>query len=390
MSLISTDELKTLVEHSQSPCVSIYMPTVKAGAETQQNPIRFKNMIKQAEAQLADDEFQRTDASDLLQPALELDHNDFWQHQDEGLAIFLADGFFRYYHLPMPVDEFVLVSDRFHLKPLMPLLTTGEGKFYVLALSQKQVRFFKASRYGIEEVEVEGLPTSLDEALQYDETAKEGQFRISTSKGGTSNAAQQAGEFHGQGSPDRDEHQKDILQFFYLVDKALHEVLRNQKAPLVMAGVEYLMPIYREANTYQHLVDDDGIHTENVQVVKPEELHQKALEVVEPRFAKAEQDAIEYYYEASGAGRTCTNPQEAIPAAYYGRIEQLFVPIGVQQWGNFDFQANELHIHPDAEPGDEDLLDAAAVQTLLNGGTVYAVEPEKVPESAAIAAVFRY
>lgn len=35
-------------------------------------------------------------------------------------------------------------------------------------------------------------------------------------------------------------------------------------------------------------------------------------------------------------------------------------------------------------------LDATAIHTLLNGGTVYAVEPEKVPDNAPLAAVFRY
>jgi hypothetical protein len=82
--------------------------------------------------------------------------------------------------------------------------------------------------------------------------------------------------------------------------------------------------------------------------------------------------------------------REAVAAAYYGRIDHLFVAVGVQQWGNFDPQANELQIHSENEPGDEDLLNAAAIQTVLNGGTVYALEPQAVPEQAPLAAVFRY
>lgn len=35
-------------------------------------------------------------------------------------------------------------------------------------------------------------------------------------------------------------------------------------------------------------------------------------------------------------------------------------------------------------------LDAAAVHTIVNGGTVYAVEPDKVRDEAPLAAVFRY
>jgi hypothetical protein len=47
-------------------------------------------------------------------------------------------------------------------------------------------------------------------------------------------------------------------------------------------------------------------------------------------------------------------------------------------------------VHEEAEPGDEDLLDFTAIQTLLNSGMVYAVEPQKVPDEALLAAAFRY
>lgn len=387
MSLLGIDELKTLAEPLNGVAVSLYMPAYRAGAETQQNPIRFKNLIKQVEAELQAHNLSRTAITELLQPALELDHHDFWQHQDEGLVIFLAEGCFRYYCLPLQFEELVVVSDRFHLKPLFPLLT-GDGEFFILALSQKQVRVFQCSRYSVEELEVAGLPKSMNEALQYDETAQDGQFRISTPKGGTANPMPQAGSFHGQGSPDRDDVKQDILQYFHLIDQALHEIFRNKTAPLVLAGVEYLMPIYREANTYQHLLEV-GM-TENPENLKPEELQAQAWSIVEPYFLQTQQQAIAHYHELTGTGKTSTDLKEAISGAYYGRVEQLFVAVGIQEWGNFDPQANELKIHADAEPGDEDLLNSAAIQTLLNGGAVYAVEPDQVPDQASLAAVFRY
>ncbi|WNZ43543.1 hypothetical protein Q2T42_17000 [Leptolyngbya boryana CZ1] len=85
-----------------------------------------------------------------------------------------------------------------------------------------------------------------------------------------------------------------------------------------------------------------------------------------------------------------TKLEETVPAAYYGRVDRLFVAVGVQKWGRFDPNANEIQIHTHAEVGDEDLLDAAAIQTLINGGIVYAVEPDVMPAPAPIAAVFRY
>lgn len=389
MSLLSVDDLKTLVEQSQSPCVSLYMPTYQVGTEVQQNPIRFKNLIKVAETLLHHDyQLRPPEATALLQAAMDLDEENFWQHQNRGLAIFVAENFFRYYQIPLECEELVVVSDRFHLKPLLPLLTE-DSTFYLLALSQKQIRFFEGSRYDIQEIELEGIATNIDDALQYDETAKDGQFRISTSKGGTNNSFQHAGSFHGQGSPDRDQHQLDILQFFHQLNDGLQPYLQDQQAPLILAGVEYLLPLYQEANTHSNLVDII-IPIENVFVVDPRMLHDRAWPIIEPHVTQAQTAAIDRYQNLSGTEKISTDLDQVVPAAFYGRVDQLFVAVGVQEWGKFDPQDNQLQVHPEVEPGDEDLLNAAAVQTILNGGTVYAVEPEKVPGNAPLAAVFRY
>lgn len=385
MSFLSIEELKELVEQPQGLCVSIYMPTVRLGSETQQNSVRFKNLIRQAEAELEKHELQQTDIDELLQPAIALDEDEFWQQQDAGLAVFIAAGFFRFYRVPIDMIELVVVSDRFHLKPLIPLLS-GDDRFYILILGQRDVRLLEGNRYGItREVEIEGLPKDMDEALQYDETSKDQQRR---QEGGAGRAGLQGGgSYHGQGA-DRENVKEDLLQYFHLVDKALHDFFRNRRSPLVLAGVSYLLPIYHEANTYNFIVEA-GIQHNTKQQTAPE-LHAEAWAIVEPQFEADKQTAIDYYHESIAAGKGSDDLNEVIQGAFYGRVEQLFVPVGVQKWGHFDPEAMELEIHNEAQPGDEDLLNAAAIQTIFHGGTVYAVEPENVPDDAPVAAVFRY
>ncbi len=361
----------------------------KGRTRSETKPDSVQKSYREAEERLDAMGIASTEAAELLKPAHELGTTEFWEHQDHGLAIFVSPTIFRYYQLPMEFQELVVVSDQFHLKPLLHLIN-NDGRFYILALSQDNVKFFEATRYSANEVEVPNMPKNLDEALGYDETAKEGQFRIATSKGGTSNPFSQPGSFHGQGSPDRDEHQKAILQFFHLIDDAVQEKLKHQKAPLVLAGVEYLFPIYRETNEYPPLMEE-GIHV-NVDIVKPEELLEKALPIVEPVFHQAQKQAIERYQELAGAdtGKASNDIKEIISAAYYQRVDSLFVPVGRQMWGEFDPDAMTVDLHPEPEPDDEDMLDFAAIHTLLNGGTVYAVEPEQVPDKALAAAIFRY
>ena len=382
MNLFSIDELKTLLEKPSGSCVSIYMPTHRMGTTTQQDPIRFKNLMRQAEELLVGGGMRGQAARDLLEQAKKLDNSEFWQYQSDGLAIFISTNVFRYYCLPVNFEELVVVTDRFHFKPLLPLLT-GDGKFYILALSQNDVRLLQGTRYSVSEVDLEDVPQSIAEALKYDDPEKQFQFHTGTSQVG----GDRAGMFHGQGAGN-DEQKDRLLRYFRKVSGGLEELLKNQRSPLVLAGVDYLLPIYKEANNYPNLMED-GI-TGNPEELKAEELHSSAWEIVQPYFEQAEQEVVSRYQELAGTGQTANNLQDVVSAAYYQRIESLFVPVGVQQWGLFNPSTSEIQLHQKHEPGDEDLMDFTAIHTVLNGGTVYAVEPEKVPGDAPLAAVFRY
>ena len=139
MKTLSRDDLSALVEGPQQMGVSIYMPTHRTG-DTEQDPIRLKNLLREAESQLVAYGISASDAGELLEPAerLLLDSH-FWQHQDDGLVIFMSHGIFRCYQLPYSFQELAVVAERFHIKPLLPLFSE-DGAFYVLAVSQNQIR----------------------------------------------------------------------------------------------------------------------------------------------------------------------------------------------------------------------------------------------------------
>jgi hypothetical protein len=367
----------------------------QAGAETLQNPIRCKNLRRQAEEQLLAFGLRAAEAQTLLAPVDDLLGNSaFWQHQSHGLAVFITTDFFRTYPLPLAFEELVVVNKRFHVKPLLPLLT-NDGRFYILALSQKNVRMFDCTRHHVSEIDLtalENVPTSLAEALQYDEPEKQLQFHTGTTgtgmpggPGGT--GARRAAMYHGQGVG-KDDTKTNILRFFHLLDKGLQTLLHDEQAPLVLAGVEYLLPLYHQANTYAHLVAE-GIPG-NPEGLRAEPLQAQAWDILEPLFRQGQETAMANYQQYLGTGRASNNLAEIVPAAYYGRIETLFVDVDSQQWGSFDPATQTIQLHQEAGPDDEDLLDFAALHTFLNSGTVYAVKPDAAPDGAAVAAVYRY
>lgn len=151
MDIFSRDELRPLIEVHTVGCisVSIYMPTFRAGrADVQQNPVRLKNLLREAQERLEKIGLRRAEAHAYLGPAQSLlDDGTFWLDMSDGLVVFLSKDYFRYYRLPTEFTELVVVANRFHIKPLLPMLAT-DGRFYVLAISQNTVRLLQCTRWG--------------------------------------------------------------------------------------------------------------------------------------------------------------------------------------------------------------------------------------------------
>ena len=136
----------------------------------------------------------------------------------------------------------------------------------------------------------------------------------------------------------------------------------------------------------------DTVITGNPDLLSADELHKNAWDIIEPHFQAVQEEATAHYQQLAGQAseQVAGTLEKIIPAASDGRIETLFIATGVQHWGTFNLDTNEIEFHDQMEFGDESLLDLAAVQTYLKGGTVYAVEPDKVPGGTTAAAVLRY
>ncbi len=390
MALFSTAELEALAKEQAQWCISIYLPTHRKGVETQQDPVRLKELLKKAEARLVEEGIRAPDAQERLRPAAALlDMHDFWQFQSDGLAAFLSPNLFRYYRLQHRFDEVVVVNNRFFLKPLVPVLV-GDGRFYILALSQSQVRLLRGTRDSVDEVyldDIPGLPQNIGEVTKEYEFGKDRNLHTFDS----GEARQKWGRtaiFHGTGGAEEDT-KINIRRFFQQVNDGLHVILANQRAPMVLAGLEYLHPIFREANTYPYLLDE-GIKR-STDDVKPGELHALAWKIVAPMFKAPAQQAIEAYKQLVGEhnGRATNDLKQVLPAAFYGRVGTLLVDQTAHQWGKFDPTTENLQMHPERERGDEDLVDLAAVQTLFNNGNVFTCAPNEAPDHP-VAAVLRY
>ncbi|MBN1310212.1 MAG: hypothetical protein JXB30_02255 [Anaerolineae bacterium] len=381
MDTFTKDDLRDLLKHHNATCLSIFMPT---WIDAQTGSLQLKNLLREAEQALLARGLRTPDAKEFLEPIEDLlPDSSFWRVQSVGLAIFRSPDFFRSYRLHHDFAELVNIGERFSIKPLLPLLS-GDGRFYILALSQKIVRLMKGTRQHITEVDLKNIPTSLNEALKEEVVEKQVQFRTGTGRLGSKGR----GTAPAIGGGAEEEDKERILRYFRQVEKGLQDMLRNEHAPLVLAGVDYLHPLYQQVNTYPHLIED-GI-TGSPDTLKPADLHARAWANVQRVFLQEQQQAIANHQQMASSGRASADIKEIVPAAYYGRIETLLLDCSKTKWGQFNSETGSVMLHETPQNGDQDLVDLAAIHTLLNSGDVHALGADAMPGQATMAANFRY
>lgn len=376
--VLSRETFRQLSQVTADPCVTILLPTHRKTAAVEQGRIRLKNMLRDAEERLTERGLRGPEARELLAPAQQLvDDAMFWQYQSDGLALLLTREQMWKYRVPMTLPEVVHVNRRFYLKPLFPLLF-GQQAFFVLALSQKNVQLFEGSQEAFEPVLLEGLSETLS-----DVAPAEGEVQFHTRapvRGG-----ERAAMYYGSGG---DSTKDTLLRLFREIDRKVTQAVRGRPFPLLLAAVEYYVPLYRDINTYPQLVQE--AITGSPEGWTPQQLHERARQVLERLQMSQQEEAARIYQESLGLGRSSDDVGELLLAAHDGRISHLFVNRSAQVWGTFDPERREMEVLDRPNGQADDLLDLVAVATFNHGGQVYAVEGPEVPSQTVAAGVLRY
>lgn len=383
MKTTSRSNLDSLTRQSAWPSVSIYLPTHRSGSEAQAGRVRLKKLCREANDRLAARGIRPVDARDMMAPVdAYIDDQAFWKKQSDGLAIFVSPNGRHTLRLSSHFDELVVVNSRFHIAPLAALPHADE-RFFILAVSKNRVRLLEADRSKATAIDVPGLPASAEEALHYDQPSTTRQFHTAVLGRGMSKGA----AYHGDGSF-AEEAKCEVLEFFRMIDRALHPVLHNQSAPLVFVGVDYLDPIFCEANTYVHLA---ARHVPgNPDRWSEEQLREKAWICVRDHFDASCEKAIADFGQRLSEGRASDDFQTILTAAAEGRVETLLFDARQYRWGTWDADRLQARFHHERRDESDELLDLAVWQTLMHNGSVYAVPADRLPAAAPCAGLFRF
>jgi hypothetical protein len=385
MEVLNNEVLTMLIQERQGPCLSIFTPTHRQWNELNQDMLRFRNQLKEAEKILSDNSMSSGEINRFLEPAYRLaEDREFWNYQKDGLAVYISENEFYEIKSPFNFPAKIYLNNRFYTKHLLPVYN-GDRDFFILSLDVHNIRLFRAYHFNIREIDLGNIPVNIEDALGIDKDREKSlQFRTEISTGNTHRA-----NFHGHGvRTDAAMRKKDIARFFEMVNEGLINILKNEKSPLILAGVEQSFPLYREANKYPNLYKE--YLQVDVDFIDPNELYDRANTLLDPYFNDIIEKDLIRYGNSITSGRASDSIEDILKAAYDNRVSVLFVNPEVELWGKFDKEKYKTILHNSKQNGDEDLVDLAATQTLLRNGTIYTLSKEKMPNENSVAALYRY
>lgn len=373
-----------LLDDGAAPRISITLPTHPNEPTHQQDRTRYRNLIGAAEQQALANGYDKQLLAQALEPAYDLLENmPFWPHLNRGLAVYVEPHRQRTYRLPYPVAERGTVGTQFLITPLVHLLEEVQ-EFFILALSRGKVRLLRGTGEGLEEIPLPiSVPTSLAAMLRDDEYETEHRYVA-----GISSARGRPGAIfysHGSGGPELG---VSLHRYCSLIDQGVRDIPGIEEAPLVLAGGEEILASYRQATSLPRVLAAANVG--NPDFLSDAALHQHAWPLVEANLRQEQQRSLERYQALLGTGLASADPAEIVRAADTGRVDTLLLGAGKALWGTYNATAGTVLTRESRLPGDEDIANLAAVQTLRNGGTVRDVAHAQLLETVPFAAIFRY
>lgn len=361
-------ELRNLAAARNDPSVSIYLATTPQTQHIDQARLQLGHLLKQAEDQLEAAGTPKRSIWPISEQVADLiDDDEFWRFQANSLALLITPDRLRSYRLPTRLGDNVHTADRFLIGPLMRATSVQQHAF-VLALEENQVRLFEifADLPG-QEIRVPGMPKDAASAIG---VASVNARAASGSQRGT----------EGQ--------KMRLRQYVRIVDAALRPIMAGRDEPLILAATEPLAPMFRELNSYPELVAE-GI-TASPAHMSESDITVAARPILDRLHNAHLRELGDLFAARRGDGRAVTDPSHAARAATFGAIDTLLVDINAKLPGHVDETTGAITFSETEKATNLDILDEIAGRVIANGGKVYGVRAEDMPDNAQLAAILRF
>ena len=199
------------------------------------------------------------------------------------------------------------------------------------------------------------------------------------------NTAGGSAVFHGQGGASDDDNE-DLMHYLKEIDRIINLELKDENSYLVVAADDSVFSLYKNINSYDKLLAENL--SGNAKQMNKKELREKSWDIVESHLHDYLKNIKERYSELKAGEKSSANLEDIVEAAHYSKIDTLLLNKEAEKAGVFIEEENNIKLMGNDK--DYDLYNFAAVQTIKNGGDVYSLKKEEMPENEDILAIYRY
>lgn len=382
---LTRDTLRSLIEEAKSPALTITFPTFRSPPDVQQNPVRYKNLLRQAETEIGVYKHKAATAFDeALNEAWRLvDDTIVWEKPLDGVAVFVCPGMVRLEKMSFAPPEAIYVKETFALRPFVPLFAHRRD-FLVLAAAFNHVCLYESGGQALKKVEEKSFDQTIDEIIA--KTQIESSVNFHTT--GPVKAGRQTAAFHALGESPVDVAEDLRKEFGARIARAVDVVsARRNHPPVVLVADDRL------AGGILAHAKADLVYTLDTRVSPNEMTESELLGVALDAFAstrdnfqKRRLEEFQANYNDPESQKASVMPPELALAALQGRIQTLFVlPNGVLRG-----RVNETTGAVTGAGQRGDLIDDLVRLTLHGQGEVLAVGEKMLPNGAQAGALYRW
>jgi hypothetical protein len=381
-------EFKALAAMRGDACVSLYLPASPFPHQARANRVAFKDIAKTALAQLHEagfdkrrlaaleqrfdhlagadeDNVQDQDHIRKLQNRKPSEVDAFWINQTNGLGVLATPETLRTFRLPFAPKPLAEVANRFHLTPLIRVMTSPHDVF-VLALSEESVRLAHVfANLAAIEIKVPNLPHTAEEAT------RRPSIHVRAPRGHLQNL----------------EGEKVLLQkYARQVNQAVCAALAGQATPLVLAAAQPIASIFRSVSCYPRLLDEGIQDAGHMSIAQ---LADAALPILN-RLHGRELKAIIARYDELKPRRATTDISYASHAVTAGALEELLVDLDAVVPGLVsDYDGSVTYATSD-DAETYSVVDEIARRAVCSGAHVLGARRDELPDRASLIAILRY
>lgn len=373
------EDLLKLTSVQEGPCISLYLSSLPSHLLE----MDYESLLRRAAHLYSYDKSVGSalaNSMGFMRPLYNFNPCEHLSPSHPGLAIFVNKHWQGFYSAPHAVPSKVVVSESFHLKPLLADLQ-GDHAYHALVLTADEALLIHGhNQVGSELHTFLFHHGSSSDSIHWKYLDQSEDFQIRHLK----NSTRSRGLIDGHAKK-----RSDNKLFFRWIESKIKQEPGFQSWPLLIFSNETLFQSYREITSHPRpelcLVDtkkglprtDAVIHRAQESIRKQVQAH-KNLTTLDAQIAWRKEKILEDLLKIS-------------KAALGGKVKTLFLRENVEIWGQLHRKSGQITFHKKQQDSkDDDILDDIACEVIRRGGEVIVLNGKDMPTAAPAVAVLNH